>query len=71
MPELGGRITVRLTKRVSEELDTLQALTGLSKTDLVNRAISLYELIQCEADARKQLAFYDPETETFQLVHIS
>jgi hypothetical protein len=39
------RITVGLTRRSTDELDALQIQTGLSKTDLVNRAIGLYKFI--------------------------
>lgn len=43
------RITVGLVPRVSEQLQRLQERTGFSKTDLVNRAISLYEFVESEA----------------------
>ncbi len=39
------RITVALIPKAVEDLQHLQARTGLSKTDIVNRAITLYEFI--------------------------
>src|SRR5215212_9096043 len=40
------RVTVALTSRVSHDLDQLRTMTGLSKTDLVNRALSLYLFVE-------------------------
>jgi hypothetical protein len=39
------RITVALIARASEDLRRLQERTGMSKTDIVNRALALYEFI--------------------------
>ena len=65
------RITVALTARVSKELASLRELTGLSKTDLVNRALSLYHLVDSERAKGQRLAFYDPETKEVQIIHVS
>lgn len=65
------RITVALTARVSEELQRLRNLTGLSKTDLVNRALSLYLLTETHRRQGQQLAFYNPETKELQIVHLA
>ncbi|MEO3807867.1 hypothetical protein ABGB17_02565 [Sphaerisporangium sp. B11E5] len=46
---MAERITVGLVPRVAEQLQKLQESTGLSKTDLVNRAISVYEFLETEA----------------------
>ena len=40
------RVTVGLIPKVTTELQQLQNRTGLSKTDVVNRAISLYEFLE-------------------------
>jgi hypothetical protein len=40
------RITVGLIPKVTAELQQVQDRTGLSKTDIVNRAISLYEFLE-------------------------
>lgn len=42
------RITVALVTKAADDLQRLQERSGLSKTDLVNRAISLYEFIDAE-----------------------
>jgi len=39
------RITVALVNKAAEDLKRTQARTGLSKTDIVNRALSLYDFI--------------------------
>jgi hypothetical protein len=39
------RITVALVEKAANDLQRLQARTGLSQTDIVNRALSLYEFI--------------------------
>ena len=65
------RVTVALTARVSRELDRLKTLTGLSKTDLVNRALSLYLFVEEQRTEGRQLAVYDPDKKEFQLVHIA
>jgi hypothetical protein len=41
----GDRITVTLIARATEDLRLLHERTGLSKTDLMNRAIILYEFV--------------------------
>ena len=45
---IAERITVALIPRAGEDLQHLQDRTGFSKTDIVNRAISLYEFIDAE-----------------------
>lgn len=67
----GERVTVALTARVARELEQLRVMTHLSKTDLVNRALSLYLFVENLRREDKQLAVYDPETKEFQLVHIA
>ena len=42
------RITVWLIPKVLKELQRLQARTGLSKTDILNRAITLYEFLDAQ-----------------------
>jgi hypothetical protein len=64
----GERITVALIPKVASELQHLLSTTGLSKTDVVNRAISLYEFIQSQTDAGKAVIIRDQETGETQLV---
>jgi len=42
------RITVGLIRKTSDDLDKLTESTGLSKTDLVNRAVQLYAFVDEE-----------------------
>jgi hypothetical protein len=62
------RITVALVAKVAEELRRIQERTGLSKTDAVNRAISVYEFIDAQASAGQELILRNPETGQEQLV---
>jgi len=56
MPVATERVTVALLPKVAADLASLQERTTLSKTDLVNRAISLYEFIDAQlADGREVL----------------
>ena len=62
------RITVALIPKAAEDLSRLQAATGLSKTDIVNRAISLYEFLQAQIDAENDFVVRDRKTGESQLV---
>lgn len=61
------RITVALIPKAADDLARLQATTGLSKTDIVNRAISLYEFLQAQIDA-DNFVVRDRKTGETQLV---
>jgi hypothetical protein len=50
---------VGLTKRSADELERLQRETGLSKTDLVNRAIGLYKFVTDHLEMGEQLLIRD------------
>lgn len=45
------RITVGLLARVADELRSLVARTGMSKADVINRAVSLYSYIDSRTAA--------------------
>ena len=64
------RITITLTPHVAEQLQTLQSSTGLSKTDVVNRAISLYDFTTRQFASGMELLLRDPRTGEGQLVHL-
>jgi hypothetical protein len=64
------RITVALIPKASDDLQRLQERTGLSKTDIANRAISLYEFIESQLQAGKDLIVKDPKTGESQLVKL-
>jgi hypothetical protein len=62
------RITVALVRKAAEDLQLLQDRTGLSKTDLVNRAITLYEFLDSQIQAGRELLVRDTETGETQIV---
>lgn len=68
------RITVGLTRRNSEDLAKLTEETGMTKTDLINRAIGLYTLMADKADEGYRLGFIGPEDENgvpaIEIVHV-
>lgn len=61
-------MTVALIPKAAGDLAHLQESTGLSKTDIVNRAISLYQFIQAQLDAGNDFAVRDKRTGESQLV---
>jgi hypothetical protein len=65
---LAERITVALVAKVADELRRIQQRTGLSKTDAVNRAISVYDFIDEHMAAGHELVLRRPDTGTEQLV---
>lgn len=62
------RITVALVRKAGEDLQHLQDRTGLSKTDIVNRAITLYEFLDSQLQSGNDLLVRDPRTGETQLV---
>jgi hypothetical protein len=75
--EVGGaspaavvRITVALIPKAAEDLQRLQDRTGLSKTDLANRAISLYEFINAQMCAGQDILIRNGSTGEIQIVRI-
>lgn len=64
------RITVALVPKTTEELRRLQNRTSLSKTDLVNRAITLYEFIDAQLHADREVLIRDNKTGNTQAVVI-
>jgi hypothetical protein len=47
-PAVADRITVSLVAKALADLERIQARTHMSKTDIINRAISVYEFIEAE-----------------------
>jgi hypothetical protein len=62
------RITVALIRQSADDLQHLQDKTSLSKTDLVNRAITLYEFIDSQLRSGQDLILKDRKTGETQLV---
>jgi hypothetical protein len=67
---LADRITVALIPQAAEHLQHLQDTTGLSKTDLVNRAVSLYDFINTQLEAGRDLLIRDNEAEETQVIRL-
>lgn len=64
------RITIGLIKKVVDELDGLQEKTGMSKSDLVNRAISLSAFINQQIDEGHDLLLRDGETGEIERIRL-
>ncbi len=55
MKELDRRITVGLVTKAATDLEKTRERTRLTRTDIVNRAISLYEFLDAELDSGAEL----------------
>jgi hypothetical protein len=69
-PTVSERITIALIAKAAEGLQRLQRRTGLSKTDVVNRAISVYDFIDQQLEDGNELLIRRKGTDEVQLVHI-
>jgi hypothetical protein len=56
------RITVALIPKAGKDLQSLQDRTGLSKTDIANRAITLYEFIDGQLREGREVLIRDSKT---------
>lgn len=68
MPTAPERITVALIPKAAADLQALQDRSGLSKTNLVNRAITLYEFIDAQVSEGHEVIIRDPRTRETQIV---
>lgn len=59
-PETARVITVALVGQADADLKRLRDRTGMSETDLINRAISLYEFADAQKAAGGQLVIERP-----------
>jgi hypothetical protein len=64
----GERITVALMRQAAAGLQQLQHRTDLSKTDIANRAITLYEFIDSQLRAGREVIIRDNQTGEMQVV---
>lgn len=64
------RITIALIPKAGDDLLRLQARTSLSKTDVVNRAITLYEFVDERTRAGQEILIRDTQTQETQLVRL-
>jgi len=69
-PTLADRITVALIPQAAEDLQHLQNRTGLSKTDIVNRAVSLYDFVSTQLGEGRDLLIRDNETKETQVIRL-
>jgi hypothetical protein len=67
-PPVVDRITVALVRKAVEDLKYLQEETDLSKTDIVNRAISVYKFIEAEGRAGNTIYVRNDKTGETQMV---
>jgi hypothetical protein len=64
------RITVGLIRKSSDQLDELAACTGMTSTDIVNRAIMLAAFIAEQTIAGKELLLRDVESGAIERIHL-
>jgi hypothetical protein len=64
------RITVALVPQAAEGLQQLRARTNLSKTDITNRAITLYEFVDSQLRVGRELLVRDMKTGETQIVRL-
>jgi hemerythrin-like domain-containing protein len=64
------RITIGLISPTSKQLEALRESTGMSKTDIVNRAISLYKFIQDHLDKEDELLLKRNGSDTLELIRL-
>jgi hypothetical protein len=70
-PEQTERFIVSLIPQAAQDLRLLQEQTGLSRTDVMNRAISLYRFIEAQLRERRDLIIRDQSTGEAQLVRLT
>jgi hypothetical protein len=63
-----SRITVALTPKSASDILAIASRTGLSKTDIVNRAVSVYEFLNEQEAAGMELLVRDPKTGEIKLI---
>jgi len=64
------RITVALIAKATDDLRKIQERTGLSKTDVVNRALTLYEFIDSTLAEGSELLLRNKETGETAIVRL-
>lgn len=64
------RITVALIPKAGQDLQLLQDRTSLSKTDITNRAITLYEFIDAQIRVGRDVLIKDGKTGETQVIRL-
>jgi len=65
------QIAVTLIPPVAQDLRWLQDRTGLSRTDIMNRAITLYRFIEAQVREHRDLIIRDERTGETRLVRLT
>ena len=63
-------LTVILVEQAAADLEAVQRRSGLSVTDIVNRALSLYEFADRQLAAGKDMLVRDPATGEMRAVRL-
>jgi len=69
-PPAIDRITVALIHKAAEDLQRLQDRTSLSKTDIANRAITLYEFVDTQLRSGRDVLIRDNEAGITEIVRL-
>jgi hypothetical protein len=64
------RITVALVARAADDLKRTQERTGLSKTDVVNRALTLYEFVDSRLASGDEIMLRHKESGEMELIRL-
>jgi hypothetical protein len=67
---LAEHLAVTLIPKVENDLQKLRDRTNLSRTDITNRAITLYEFIDAQLRAGNKVRIEDPRTGDVLEVHL-
>ena len=69
-PVVAERVTVALVSRAADDLRSTQERTGLSKTDVVNRAVSLYEFVDSHLAAGDEFMIRRKDSGDLELIRL-
>jgi len=68
--QVAERITVGLVPKAAASLRRLQERTSLSKTDITNRALALYDFIDAQAAAGAAVRIERPDGSTAEVMFL-
>lgn len=71
MPEPVGRVEARLIRSAGEALVRRQRDESLSKTDVVNRALIMYDFVQSARETGLEVGIYDPDDNEIRMLQFS
>jgi hypothetical protein len=67
---VADRVTVALVSKAAADLQCTIERTGLSKTDIVNRALSLYEYVDARLTTGDELLIRNSETGQIEVIKL-